>query len=53
MANRAIFLCHTYPTLLARTWQAVGFGVVGTVPGAFRRPSGEYVGLHVMYLDLT
>lgn len=36
-----------------RLWRALGFAVVGTVPGAFRRPSGEYVGLHVMYLDLA
>jgi GNAT superfamily N-acetyltransferase len=36
-----------------RLWQALGFQVVGTVPGAFRRPDGTYVGLHVMYLDLT
>lgn len=34
-------------------WEAFGFRVIGTVPGAFRRPSGEYVGLHVMYLDLS
>jgi len=36
-----------------RLWRSLGFEIVGTVPGAFRRPSGEYVGLHVMYLDLT
>jgi L-amino acid N-acyltransferase YncA len=35
-----------------RLWQSLGFTVVGTVPGAFRRPSGEYVGLHVMHLPL-
>ncbi len=34
-------------------WRSLGFEVVGTVPGAFRRPGGQYVGLHVMYLDLT
>jgi GNAT superfamily N-acetyltransferase len=34
-------------------WEDFGFQVIGTVPGAFRRPSGEYVGLHVMYLDLS
>lgn len=33
-------------------WQSLGFAIVGTVPAAFRRPSGEYVGLHVMYLEL-
>jgi GNAT superfamily N-acetyltransferase len=36
-----------------RLWQSLGFTVVGTVPGAFRRPSGEYVGLHVMHLPLA
>ncbi len=34
-------------------WRSFGFTVVGTVPGAFHRPDGSYVGLHVMYLDLT
>jgi len=34
-------------------WQALGFRIVGTVPGAFRHPAHGYVGLHVMYLDLT
>ncbi|HEU4566703.1 MAG TPA: GNAT family N-acetyltransferase, partial [Marmoricola sp.] len=36
-----------------RLWQSLGFDIVGTVPGAFRRPSGEYAGLHVMYLPLA
>jgi L-amino acid N-acyltransferase YncA len=36
-----------------RLWQSVGFTVVGTVPGAFLSPTHGYVGLHVMYLDLT
>jgi hypothetical protein len=27
--------------------------IVGTVPGAFRSQEHGYVGLHVMYLDLT
>ncbi|WP_310964976.1 GNAT family N-acetyltransferase [Nocardioides terrisoli] len=36
-----------------RLWRSLGFTIVGTVPGAFRRPTGEYVGLHVMHLDLT
>ncbi|MFD1506001.1 GNAT family N-acetyltransferase [Georgenia yuyongxinii] len=30
-------------------WQSLGFSIVGTVPGAFRRPDGSYVGLHVMH----
>ncbi len=36
-----------------RLWQGLGFEIVGTVPGAFRSPTHGYVGLHVMYLDLT
>ena len=35
-----------------RLWQALGFEIVGTVPGAFRSPSHGYVGLHVMFLPL-
>lgn len=35
-----------------RLWESLGFTIVGTVPGAFRRPSGEYVGLHVMHFPL-
>ncbi len=34
-------------------WQALGFEIIGTVPGAYRSPRHGYVGLHVMYLDLT
>lgn len=40
-------------TAAVRLWQSLGFRVVGTVPDAFRLPSGEYAGLHVMHLDLT
>jgi GNAT superfamily N-acetyltransferase len=40
-------------TPAVRLWRALGFQVVGTVPGAFRSPANGYVGLHVMYLDLT
>jgi hypothetical protein len=36
-----------------RLWTYLGFDLVGTVPGAFRRPDGSYVGLHVMYLPLV
>ena len=39
-------------TVAVDLWRSLGFSVVGTVPGAFRRPSGELVGLHVMHLDL-
>ena len=35
-----------------RLWQALGFTIIGTVPEAFRLPSGDYVGLHVMHLPL-
>jgi L-amino acid N-acyltransferase YncA len=33
-------------------WQALGFDIVGTVPGAFRSARHGRVGLHVMYLAL-
>ncbi len=33
-------------------WQALGFEIVGTVPGAFRSTAHGRVGLHVMYLAL-
>jgi L-amino acid N-acyltransferase YncA len=33
-------------------WLALGFEIVGTVPEAFQRPTGEYVGLHIMYRRL-
>jgi len=36
-----------------RLWQALGFEIVGTVPGAFRSPTQGYVGLHVMFLPLA
>jgi L-amino acid N-acyltransferase YncA len=36
-----------------RLWQRLGFEIIGTVPGAFRHPEHGYVGLHVMYCDLT
>jgi GNAT superfamily N-acetyltransferase len=39
-------------TAAVRLWQRLGFRTIGTVPGAFRRPDGSYVGLHVMLLDL-
>jgi GNAT superfamily N-acetyltransferase len=40
-------------TAAVALWKRLGFEIVGTVPGAFRRPGGEYVGLHVMVLDLV
>jgi L-amino acid N-acyltransferase YncA len=30
-------------------WQALGFGIVGTVPQAFEHPDHGFVGLHVMH----
>jgi L-amino acid N-acyltransferase YncA len=33
-------------------WQALGFEIIGTVPGAFRSARHGRVGLHVMYLPL-
>jgi GNAT superfamily N-acetyltransferase len=33
-------------------WRSLGFGIIGTVPGAFRHPEHGFVGLHVMYLEL-
>lgn len=40
-------------TAAVRLWRALGFDVVGTVPGAFRSREHGYVGLHVMYLSLV
>ncbi|MCW2759290.1 MAG: family acetyltransferase, partial [Nocardioidaceae bacterium] len=39
-------------TSAVRLWEALGFTIVGTVPEAFLRPDGSYVGLHVMHLPL-
>src|SRR4051794_12695342 len=36
-----------------RLWQALGFRILTTVPGAFDDAEHGYVGLHVMFLDLT
>lgn len=33
-------------------WRRLGFRIVGTVPEAFQRPDGTYVGLHIMHLPL-
>jgi GNAT superfamily N-acetyltransferase len=40
-------------TAAVQLWQDLGFEIVGTVPGAFRSAAHGYVGLHVMFLDLT
>lgn len=34
-------------------WRSLGFVIIGTIPGAFAHPEHGYVGLHVMFLDLT
>ncbi|MGW4598363.1 N-acetyltransferase family protein [Streptomyces sp. NPDC004457] len=39
-------------TPAVRTYERLGFTVIGTVPGAFRHPTLGPVGLHVMYHDL-
>jgi GNAT superfamily N-acetyltransferase len=36
-----------------RLWQSLGFRILTTVPGAFDDAEHGYVGLHVMFLDLT
>lgn len=36
-----------------RLWQHMGFGIVGALPGAFRRPNGDYVDALVMYKTLV
>jgi hypothetical protein len=53
-ANRPAQGAHvgTANTAAVRLWESLGFTIIGTVPEAFRRPSGEYVGLHVMHLPL-
>lgn len=40
-------------TAAVHLWTSLGFGIVGTVPGAFRHPTHGDVGLHVMYMPLT
>lgn len=40
-------------TAAVHLWTSLGFGIVGTVPSAFRHPTHGDVGLHVMYMPLT
>ncbi|QIX27796.1 GNAT family N-acetyltransferase [Nocardioides sp. JQ2195] len=40
-------------TAAVNLWSDLGFEIIGTVPGAFRSRRHGYVGLHVMFLDLT
>ena len=40
-------------TAAVALWRSLGFGVIGTVPGAFRSATHGYVGLHVMYRSLV
>ena len=35
-----------------RLWKRMGFGVIGTVPGAFRHPRFGFVDAHIMYKKL-
>jgi GNAT superfamily N-acetyltransferase len=35
-----------------RLWEALGFEILATVPGAFHHPVHGYVGLHIMYQRL-
>jgi L-amino acid N-acyltransferase YncA len=35
-----------------RLWQALGFTILATVPGAFKHADGRFVGLHVMFIEL-
>lgn len=35
-----------------RLWQALGFRILTTVPGAFKHPDDGFVGLHVMFIEL-
>ena len=39
-------------TAAVHLWESLGFGIVGTVPGAFDSAAARAVGLHVMYLPL-
>ncbi len=36
-------------TRAVRLWKSLGFEVIGSVPQGFRRPSGEYVDLLIMF----
>jgi L-amino acid N-acyltransferase YncA len=40
-------------TAAVHLWQRLGFEIIGTVPGAFESRTHGYVGLHVMFLDLS
>ena len=39
-------------TAAVELWKSLGFEIVGTLPGAFEGPDGEYLDAHVMYLRL-
>jgi GNAT superfamily N-acetyltransferase len=43
----------TTNTGAVRLWESLGFEIAGTVPGAFHHPEHGYVGLHVMFLQLS
>lgn len=39
-------------TRAVRLWESLGFGILATVPGAFRHPAEGFVGLHLMFREL-
>ncbi|PVE19020.1 GNAT family N-acetyltransferase [Arthrobacter sp. Bz4] len=39
-------------TRAVRLWESLGFGILATVPGAFRHPTEGFVGLHLMFREL-
>ncbi|MHA7272234.1 GNAT family N-acetyltransferase [Arthrobacter sp. TMT4-20] len=39
-------------TRAVRLWESLGFGILTTVPGAFRHPTEGFVGLHLMFREL-
>lgn len=40
-------------TRAVKAWEGEGFHVAGTLPGAFRRPNGDYVDAYVMFKSLV
>jgi GNAT superfamily N-acetyltransferase len=44
------FVVSTNPAV--RVWRALGFAVVGTLPGAFRHPERGFVDVYVMFREL-
>jgi ribosomal protein S18 acetylase RimI-like enzyme len=40
-------------TRAVAAWEGEGFHIAGTLPGAFRRPNGDYVDAYVMFKSLV